>query len=365
MISDPKISVILITYNHEKYIAEAINSILLQTYPDFQLIIVDDGSSDNTLKIIREYNDPRIIVVEQVNSGPSIALNTGIGKSSGKFIALMSGDDVSLPNRLMTQIEQIELQNADMLFALPQIIGPDSKILNNNISHVFFNHEFETTAELFRLLFYSGNFLCAPTCFSRRSAIEKVGQFKRGMIQLQDFDYWVRACKNDLVIKLNKNPVLQYRFLFGANLSGHRNTNRILAETKILYRSFFDHAPSKLLHDSFGEKISMDAAENDRKLEIDKSFLLLGHSTLDIKAIGIERIIMQLEDDETYKILTTERNLDMAWFFELAMSNDPGFYYLIRKIKVGLIFFRNSFLRYMPFISNFGRSKTSKYNNPR
>ncbi|MGB8214447.1 MAG: glycosyltransferase family 2 protein, partial [Anaerolineales bacterium] len=125
MNSTPKISVVMICYNHERYIGEAINSILSQEYSDFELIIVDDGSSDNTPKIIQEFKDSRIIVVEQENSGPSIAINTGINKSRGQFIALMSGDDVSFPNRLATQIGQIESLKADMIFCLPQIIGPD------------------------------------------------------------------------------------------------------------------------------------------------------------------------------------------------------------------------------------------------
>lgn len=339
----------MITYNHEKYIAEAINSILLQTYPDFELIIVDDGSSDSTLKIIREHDDPRIIVIEQGNSGPSIALNAGISRSCGKYIALMSGDDVSLPNRLSTQVEQIELQRADMIFCLPQIIGPESKILNNNISHVFFDHDFESTSELFRQLFISGNFLCAPTCFSRRTAIEKVGQFKRGMIQLQDFDYWIRACKKNLLIKMNKHPVVQYRFLFGANLSGYHNTNRILAETMILYRSFFDDAPIELLYNSFGKKITMNAKNGDINLEIDKSLLFLEHTSPSIKAIGIERIILQLDDDETYKILTNRRDFDISNFFQIAKSNDLEPENVARKLKAGLVFIRNLLLRYMPF----------------
>lgn len=349
MNSNPKISVIMITYNHEKYIAEAINSILLQTYSDFELIIVDDGSSDNTLKIIQKYDDSRILVVEQENSGPSIALNTGINMSRGQFIALMSGDDVSFPNRLMTQIEQIELQKADMIFSLPQIIGPDSKILSDSISHVFFDHGFESTAELFRQLFTSGNFLCAPTCFCRRTAVEKVGQFKRGMIQLQDFDYWIRACKKNLVIKLNKHPVLQYRFLFGANLSGHRNMNRIEVETSVLYRSFFDDAPIDLLRKSFGQKITMDAFDDDPNIEIDKSFLFLEHSIPAIRAIGVERLILQFDDEETYKILTTERDFDPSKLFKFVKYNNLKPDSFVRKLKTGLVFIRNFFLRYIPF----------------
>ena len=357
MNSDPKISVILITYNHEKYIAESVNSILLQTYSDFELIIVDDGSSDNTLKIIQEYDDTRIRVIEQENSGPSIALNTGINKSRGQFIALMSGDDVSLPNRLTNQIEQIELQKADMIFSLPQIIGPDSKILSNSVSHIFFNREFENTADLFRQLFIFGNFLCAPTCFCRRTAIEKVGQFKRGLIQLQDFDYWIRACKKNLVIKLNKYPVLRYRYLFGANLSGHRNSNRISLETVVLYRSFFDDAPTELLRNSFDEKIKMNTIDDEPNLEIDISFLFLEHSNPNIKAIGIERIILQLENEKTYKILSTERDFDMSSFFQLTKAHKPWTDRFAPKLRAVLGFIKKILLLYKPVQKDTGVSR--------
>ena len=322
MDSNPKISVVMICYNHEKYIGEAVDSILSQSYTDFELIIVDDGSNDKTVKIIREYEDSRIFVVEQENSGPSIALNTGINKSRGQFIALMSGDDVSLPNRLNTQIEQIEVQKADMIFCLPQIIGPDSKILKDRIYPVFFQKEFGNTAELYCQLFASGNFLCAPSCFCRRTAIETVGWFKRGLIQLQDFDYWIRACKKELVIKLFKERLIQYRHLYGANLSDKRNINRSTVETLAIYRSFFEEAPIDLLQESFNEKITVDAVDDYPDIEIDKSFLLLDHSTPTVRTIGIERIILQLEDDKIYEKLRIERQFDTAKFFQLAMSGN-------------------------------------------
>lgn len=354
MKSSPKISVVMITYNHEKFIAEAIDSILSQTYSDFELIIVDDGSSDKTMKIIQEYDDSRIIILEQKNSGPSIALNAGINKSCGEFIAFMSGDDVSLPNRLMTQIEQIEMQEADMIFCLPQIIGPDSKILSNKTCPIFFHNDFRNTAELFQKLFMYGNFLCAPTCFCRKSAIEKIGQFKRGLIQLQDFDYWIRACKKNLVIKLQKEPVLQYRFLFGGNLSGYHNKNRTLAETTLLYRSFLDNVPIDLLCNAFSEKISMNVRVNDADIEIDKSFLFLEHSNSSVKAIGIERLILQFEEEEIYKKLNIERHFDTSRLFQLARSNNVKTKSFFHILKAGIRIVQNFFLRYTPIMISEG-----------
>jgi glycosyltransferase involved in cell wall biosynthesis len=344
--SNPKISVVMICYNHEKYIGEAINSILSQTYSNFELIIVNDGSTDNTSKIIQEFKDPRIIVVEQENSGPSIALNTGINKSRGQFIAFMSGDDISLQDRLMKQIEQIKSQKADIIFCLPQIIGPNSKVIKDNACPWFFQRNFDNTAELYSQLFYFGNFLCAPSCFCRRTAIAKVGKFKRGLIQLQDFDYWIRACKKKLVIKLNEEPLIQYRYLFGGNLSSRRNRNRVKVETLAIYRNFFDEAPIDLFLDSFGEKIIPSARHDCRDIEIDKSFLLLEHSSPIVNTIGIERIILELEDDEIYKKLRVERKFDTIKFFQFMRSNKIDEIYDIGNKKKAIVFIKN-LLRYL------------------
>src|SRR5579872_7310553 len=94
MINLPLISVVLITYNHEKYIAEAIQSILDQTFTDFELIIVNDGSTDKTEEIIKSFNDKRINYIYQKNQGPSVTTNVGIMAAKGKYIAIMPGDDV-------------------------------------------------------------------------------------------------------------------------------------------------------------------------------------------------------------------------------------------------------------------------------
>ena len=200
------ISVVLITYNHERYIGAAIESILNQTYPRLELVVVDDGSSDKTREIARSYKDPRAIVIETDNSGPSIALNKGVERSKGDYIAFMSGDDVALPNRLHSQFDQLNTHNLDLVFSLPSIIGPRSEPLHNDVCPWFFERFFSDTAELYRQLFWYGNFLCAPSAMIRRNALDKVGRFKRGLVQLQDYDFWVRACKHGLAIKLFRNP---------------------------------------------------------------------------------------------------------------------------------------------------------------
>ncbi|MCX8124968.1 MAG: glycosyltransferase family 2 protein [Spirochaetes bacterium] len=102
----PLISVTMTTYNHEKYIAEAVQRLLDQTFEDFELIIVNDGSTDKTEEMIKSFDDKRIRYIYQENMGPSAAANTAIKNARGKYIALMSGDDVCYPKRLEVQYNE-------------------------------------------------------------------------------------------------------------------------------------------------------------------------------------------------------------------------------------------------------------------
>lgn len=106
---NPLVSVIMPAYNGEKYIGEAIESILAQTYSDWELIIVEDASTDNTLQVIKEYQDPRIrLFVNEKNSGIAVTTNRAISESKGKYLALLDDDDVAEKERLELQVNYLE-----------------------------------------------------------------------------------------------------------------------------------------------------------------------------------------------------------------------------------------------------------------
>ena len=109
MPKNPKISVIMSVYNGEKYLREAIESILNQTFTDFEFMIVNDGSTDNSLKIIKIYNDERIgIINNEKNIGLTKSLNKALKQAKGEYIARQDADDVSLPNRFEMQVKYLE-----------------------------------------------------------------------------------------------------------------------------------------------------------------------------------------------------------------------------------------------------------------
>ncbi|MCP4109965.1 MAG: glycosyltransferase, partial [Desulfobacteraceae bacterium] len=126
MISLPPVSVVMNAYNKEEYIGQTIESILGQTFGDFEFIIVNDGSTDNTSEVIAKYKDSRIRVFHHENRGIRATLNRGFGEAGGKYIAHIDADDVATPNRLQVQFDFMEKHPDHVL------IGCWCKVLNEN-----------------------------------------------------------------------------------------------------------------------------------------------------------------------------------------------------------------------------------------
>src|SRR4051812_44490454 len=101
----PKVTVLMPAYNADKYIEDGISSVLSQTFTNFELLIINDGSTDNTLKVIESIRDKRIVVISQENKGVSAALNLGLAHARAPYIARFDADDICLPNRLKVQYE--------------------------------------------------------------------------------------------------------------------------------------------------------------------------------------------------------------------------------------------------------------------
>ena len=104
---EPKVTVLMPAYNAERYIADAISSVLEQTFADFELLIINDGSTDNTGRVIASFNDERIVLINQPNRGVSAALNVGLSHARAPNIARFDADDICYPDRLKIQYDFI------------------------------------------------------------------------------------------------------------------------------------------------------------------------------------------------------------------------------------------------------------------
>lgn len=117
-----QVSVIIPVYKVEKYIAAAVQSVLKQSYLNFELLIVDDGSPDNSVKICQQFTDPRVVIIRQENRGVSAARNTGIRHARGEYIAFLDADDLWLPEKLEKHVEHLVAPNVGISFSRSALI---------------------------------------------------------------------------------------------------------------------------------------------------------------------------------------------------------------------------------------------------
>ncbi|OCC15884.1 Glycosyl transferase, group 2 family protein [Dissulfuribacter thermophilus] len=163
------ISVVMSVFNGQRYLREAIDSILDQSFADFEFIIIDDGSTDNTSKIILSYTDPRIRFIKQKNMGLAAALNRGIKLSNGKYIARMDADDISLPCRLEKQYQFME-ENQHIL-----ALGSAVELIDMNGTHICYASKSTSYSELKRQL--PSTPFVHPTVMFRRQVFFQAGGY--------------------------------------------------------------------------------------------------------------------------------------------------------------------------------------------
>jgi glycosyltransferase involved in cell wall biosynthesis len=193
-----RISVVIPSYNHEKFIAEAIQSVVDQTYQDFEIIIVDDGSTDGSIEQIRKFSDPRIkLILHKKNRGAAVAMRTALERAKGEYIAVLSSDDMFLPDKLEKQVKFLdENPQYGAVFSYVEIIDEHGHPFTNQ-NHTYYKKFEQQNRDRYQWLnhfFYHGNALCHPSVLIRKSCYDKIGLYDERFAQLPDFDFWVRFC---------------------------------------------------------------------------------------------------------------------------------------------------------------------------
>ncbi len=230
---DILISVILPVHNGAPYLDEAIVSILKQTHDNFELIVINDGSTDESLEILEKYaiQDGRMIIINRQNKGLVYSLNEGILKAKGKYIARMDADDVSDSFRLESQIEHIEKHNLDICGGHYLLIDGEGKI--NGLNVVPTSHQMCTLSLLFKVPFSH------PSVMLRKQFLDKNSlEYGQSVYKVaEDLDLWLRMHKCGARFGNVDSVVLKYRML-GESLS-KVNIAPILKETKAMLHQFY------------------------------------------------------------------------------------------------------------------------------
>lgn len=206
----PKVSIVCRTYNHAKFIGYAINSVLAQTFQDFELVISDDCSSDDTVKIIESYKDTRIrLLKNKTNMGVVANLNKVLGATRGEYIAILDGDDFYDSQKLEKQVNFLD-NNYEFgaVFSYIGFVDKENKQCGSSLAELI-NRPSKSRAEMLAEHFFHQNFLAFPTEMFRRKFLMA---FPENLIAMGDQNFHIHILLN-APIKVLEEPLTFYRIL--------------------------------------------------------------------------------------------------------------------------------------------------------
>ncbi|MGL6298356.1 MAG: glycosyltransferase [Methanobacteriaceae archaeon] len=328
----PRISVVIPSYNHEKYVKETIESVLNQTFQDFEIIITDDGSSDRTVDKIKEFDDERIkLFVFEENQGACVAVNNCINKSKGEFIAVLSSDDFWELDKLEKQVKFLD-ENFDIAatFSKAYFIDENSEVIenwDNGSTYSFYENVFDvenrSKEEWSNHFFMNGNCLCHPSMLIRKEIYNDVGLYDERMANLPDFDMWIRIClKYDIHIMDEK--LISFRIR-----DDDSNVSAMTLKTAIRSKFEFNHV--------FNHYLSIENKEHFIKIFPESD--MYGHVRNDTIPYFLARLAIELGIDnrqiwglniiydfmtikKNTEILKEEYNFTYKYLIEMASEKD-------------------------------------------
>jgi len=211
------------------FVHEAISSVLSQTYPDFELIVVDDGSTDATAAILAEAGakDSRVLLIRQGHRGVADALNAGLERASGRYIARMDADDIAYPTRLQQQVAYLdEYPRCVSVGSNMDIVDEDGALLATTALPA-------THDEIVHSLLHGHGGLAHPTVMMRRAAVLSAGRYDPSCFPSEDLDLWLRLCALGDLANL---PVALLRYRRHARAVGYLERRRQLVITPAILR---------------------------------------------------------------------------------------------------------------------------------
>jgi glycosyltransferase involved in cell wall biosynthesis len=233
MKKQPLASVIMAVYNGERFLAEAIESILGQTFKDFELIIVDDGSNDNSPSIIKSYKDTRIKVISQKNQGLSKSCNNAIAQAKGKYIIRHDADDISDTYRFEKQILFLE-KNSNIA-----LVGSNYHVIDD-VGNILATTNVLTSPSDLKLAEIFSNQFGHGAIAARRQVLEHVGLYDQKFIIAQDYDLWTRVSHYGQIANL-KEPLYSWRSVGEGLSTSPKRIAAMVKEATVIREREFQH----------------------------------------------------------------------------------------------------------------------------
>lgn len=319
------ISIVLCTYNRAHTLKETIDSILGQTYRDFELIIVDDGSTDATLELLESYKDERIrIFPQKENQYYCIAVNYGIEQMRGEYLAFATSDDTWEPQKLARQMNLLTSEsNCAACFTFSDVIDENSRTADDKFEMLsgllMKNHT--NQRDWIQQFIFEGNCLCHPSAVIRREVIEEVGGFNLMYCQAGDMELWLRIIRK-YPIYVIEQTLVHYRCYKNPleQVSGvdELKAARFFNEHMLIRRNFIEDLSDEEMQRFFGNCFRKKDAATHIELEIEKALLLMHctHHLPDLRVLGIEKLERLLQNPEVLEVLKNDYGISIHDIYE-------------------------------------------------
>lgn len=322
---EPLVSIVMSNYNGELLIKQTIESVLAQTYQNWEFIIFDDCSTDKSREIIQSFNDPRIKpFFADRHEHMVYGFNYGITHSSGELIARIDSDDTWKLEKLQTQVDFFrDHPDHGACFTLVNFIDEHGNALTEKDTDrvLFWDTRNMSQAEWLRHFYYYGCIVSHPTAMFPRKVIEKVGLYNLGYVQVQDYDMWTRIVKH-YPIHIIRKKLTNYRwFTTGANASApsEKASRRSNFEFSQIFCTFFDDIPDKLFIDAFGAEFFHKGTTNTDELTVERMLLLFKPVFCGSvpQLAGAQMFLRLLKDEKMRGVLRDRYNLTQMSLYEL------------------------------------------------
>ena len=329
----PKVSVVIPSYNHGEFIGKAIDSVLAQTFTDFEIIIVDDASTDDSSEKIKCYKDRRIKFYKlEKNLGAVFTLNYCIKNTCGKYIALLNSDDMWEPEKLEIQVDFLDRNShIGAVFTNATFIGEDGRVLEK--SDFFWVDAFEkenlSSGKWLRRLFFELNCLCHPSILIRKEVYDRTKLYNPCFRQLPDYYMWIEILKFTSIFVIAKKLV-KFRILSSVeNTSAVTVENRIrnINEIFLIIKNYFKDIPSDIFVEGFSDLFKKKGELSKEEVLCEQAFMFFQvNSEIDYiyRLVGIEKLFILMQNRNTNFVLKNSYNFDDKEFFKLTGNEYNG-----------------------------------------
>lgn len=323
MKQDPLVSVIMAAYNHEKYISDAINSVLNQTYENIEIIVEDDCSTDSTAEKIKKIKDKRLKkIYSKKNKGAVATMNHLVSLCNGDYIAILGSDDVWYPNKIEVQLKQFKDDNIGAVFSLADIIDENGERYEDDVdfSSDVFKSENMSRGKRMRKFFEIGNHLCHPSSIIPKKVMDEIGPYNEMYRQLHDFDYWVRIVSKYDIAVVDDRLLGYRRFKSKINLSNSSISSniRVMNEHYNIIKKLFNIIPNDDFIDGFSDLFRNKKSSTNDELFCEKFLILKKINSFKVnnKQLALDMLFDCENTRKITKLLEEKYNYSLNDFYK-------------------------------------------------